>query len=257
MPNSTLDLSTVELVSTLREAPMNGSPSSQDYNDSWTESLADLASLSGFINDILIPMLNGLDGAIQSSPSATPLGLTGLYVFTDTTQTTPVFYDNLSNTSLTISQSFGVINGLVTTVQTAMTNLIVQVQALQTQLSSTNQNDVAQALQNFNTALQNLTSQSVANTQATSNNTQFIGKIQRARLTTGAVVSGTPATVDVPFPTAYPDNNYTFTVSLVDPSGLLSISQVQYHGTGLGVSVLVTSASSTNTGQLNVIAIHD
>src|SRR5271168_5379728 len=103
---SNLNLATVELVSTLRAAPQNGSPSSQDYNDSWTESLADLASLSGFINDILIPMLNGLAETIQPNPSDTPQGLTGLYVFTDTTQTTPVFYDNQSNTSLTISQSF-------------------------------------------------------------------------------------------------------------------------------------------------------
>jgi len=249
MPNSTLDLSTVELVSTLREAPMNGSPSSQDYNDSWTESLADLASLSGFINDILIPMLNGLAETIQPNPSDTPQGLTGLYVFTDTTQTTPVFYDNQSNTSLTISQSFGVISGLVTTVQTAMTNLTVQVQALQTQLSSTNQNDVAQALQNFNTSLQNLTAQSVANTQATSNNTQFIGKIQRARATTGAVVDGSPVTVYLTFPTPYGDDEYTFTVTLQDTSGDLSISEItNYDGPEVfaldGGSAMVVGASA-------------
>ena len=227
MSNSNLDLSTVELVSTLREAPMNGSPSSSDYNDSWTESLADLASLSGFINDILIPMLNGLISTIQSNPNATPLGIEGRFIYGDTTDTTALFYDSMRATSLSIADSLRVVNGIVITVQTAMTALTVQVQALQTQLSSTNQNDVAQTLQNFNTSLQNNVAQTVANTQAISSNTQQLGKIQRARATTGGVASGSPVTVYLPFPTPYTDDNYTFTATLEDPSGFLSASQFQ------------------------------
>src|SRR5271170_359851 len=159
MPNSTLNLSTVELVSTLRAAPENGATSSQDYNDSWTESLADLASLSGFINDILIPMLNGLDSTIQPTPNATPSGLEGRFIFGDTTDTTALFFDQLSDESLTIADSLRVVNGIVTAVQTMVTNLNVEIIAIQTQLSSTNQNDIAQVLQNFSAALQSLTAQ--------------------------------------------------------------------------------------------------
>jgi hypothetical protein len=169
MSNDFLDLSTVELVSTLRAAPANGSPSSQDYNDSWTEALADLASLSGFINDIMLPMLNGLDGTIQPTVNATPSGLEGRFIYGDTTDTTTLFYDALSSSSLSLADSLRVLNGIVTTVQTAVTNITVQITSLQTQLSSTNQNDIAQALQNFAASLQNVISQTTANTQAISN----------------------------------------------------------------------------------------
>ncbi len=161
-----LDLSTVELVSTLRAAPMNGSPSSQDYNDSWTEALADLAALAGFVDDILIPMLNGLISTIQPNPNAAPNGLEGRFIYADTTDSSQVFYNNLSNTSNSIADALRVIQGIIDTVQTSINNLSIEVTALQTALSSTNQNDVSQALQNFAAALQALTAQTVANTQA-------------------------------------------------------------------------------------------
>src|SRR5208337_4415032 len=163
---SNLNLSTIELVSTLRAAPLNGSPSSQDYNDSWTESLADLAALAGFIDDILIPMLNGLISTIQPNPSTPPHGLEGRFIYADTTDSSQVFYSNLSQTSNSIADAFRVIEGIIDTTQTSINTLSVEVTALQTALSSTNQNDVAQALQNFAAALQSLTAQTVANTQA-------------------------------------------------------------------------------------------
>lgn len=178
-----LDLSTVELVSTLRAAPLNGSPSSQDYNDSWTESLADLASLAGFIDDILIPMLNGLISTIQPNPNAAPNGLEGRFIYADTTDSSQVFYNNLSQTSNSIADALRVIEGIIDTTQTSINTLSVEVTALQTALSSTNQNDVAQALQNFASALQALTAQTVANTQA-------IAAISLTLMTNG-VVNGT------------------------------------------------------------------
>lgn len=165
---STLNLATVELVSTLRAAPMNGSPSSQDYNDSWTEDLADLASLAGFINDILIPMLDGLSAAIQPNPSGAPLGLEGRFIFGDTTDTTMLFFNSLSSQSLSLADSLRLIYGIIQTVQTTVQMLNVDVIGLQSQLSSTNQNDIAQALQNFAASLTALTAQVNSNTSAIS-----------------------------------------------------------------------------------------
>jgi hypothetical protein len=161
-----LDLSTVELVSTLRAAPQNGSPSSQDYNDSWTEALADLAALSGFLNDILIPMMDGLAATIMPNPNGSPSGIEGRYVFSDTSDLTPLFFDALASQPLTLADSLRIIQGVVQTIQVSIGTLNVEVTALQTQLSSTNQNDIAQALQNFAASLQSLTSQTVANTTA-------------------------------------------------------------------------------------------
>lgn len=161
-----LDLSTIELVSTLRAAPQNGSPSSQDYNDSWTEALADLAALSGFVNDIVIPLMNGLSSAILPNPNGIPSGIEGRFIFSDTTDLTPLFFDTLASTPLSLADSLRILQGIIQTVQISIGTLNVEVTALQTQLSSTNQNDIAQALQNFAASLQSLSSQTVANTTA-------------------------------------------------------------------------------------------
>lgn len=168
---ATINIPTVELVSTLRAAPVNGPTNSQDYNDSWTESLADLASLSGFINDTLLPMLNGLISTIQPVQVATPHGIEGRYIFSDTSDLTPVFFDGLTNQSLSVSDSLRILNGIISAVQTTVANLNVEVTALQTQLAATNQNDIAQALQNFAASLSNLSVQTVNNTQTIINNT--------------------------------------------------------------------------------------
>lgn len=163
-----MNIPSIELVSTIRSAPQNGSISSSDYNDSWAESLADLASLSSFVNDTLIPMLNGLSATIQSSPTATPDGIEGRYLITDTSDTTTLFYDSLSGTPLSVADSLRILQGIITNTKTLVTNLNVQVTALQTQLSSTNQNDIAQTLQNFTTSLLAVTSQVTSNSQAIS-----------------------------------------------------------------------------------------
>lgn len=166
----TLDLTTVELVSTLRQAPLNGPTNSQDFNDSQTEVLADLASISGFINDLLIPMLDGLSLAIQPINVTAPHGLEGRYIFSDTSDLTAIFFDSLSNQPLSIAESLKLLQGIIQAVQVTVANLNVEVTALQTQLSSTNQNDIAQALQNFSADLISLTAQVVANTESISNN---------------------------------------------------------------------------------------
>lgn len=160
-----LNLPTVELVSTLRAAPSNGPTNSQDYNDSWTESLADFASLSGFINDIILPILNGLSKSMQPSNLTAPNGLEGRFIFSDTTDLTNLFFDSLNNEPNTIGDSFRILQGIVTATQSSIANLNVEVTALQTQLSSTNQNDVSQALQNFAASLSALTAQVNSNTQ--------------------------------------------------------------------------------------------
>src|SRR5271170_1010854 len=225
---SNLNLATVELVSTLRAAPQNGSPSSQDYNDSWTEALADLASLSGFIDEILIPMLDGLLGTILPDPNGSPLGLEGRFIYSDTTDSTAVFFNNLSDQSLSIADSLRVIQGTVVTTQQAIATLNVEVIALQTQLSTTNQNDIAQALQNFAASLQSLTAQtqslasSVATyeTNGTSNTLQSILNI----------VAG---------------NGMTIT----NPSGgevLIAGPTLQHNGTPNSIQTLLNIAAGTN-----------
>lgn len=161
---ATLNIPTVELVSTLRAVAENGPLVSQDYNDSQAEALADLASLSGFINDFLIPMLDGLSAAIQPSQQNAPGPLEGRFIFSDSTDLSTLFFDQLSNAPNTIADSFRILQGIVNSTTAAIQNINVEITAIQTQLSSTNQNDIAQALQNFAASLQSLTEQTNANT---------------------------------------------------------------------------------------------
>jgi len=74
----TLSFPNLELVSTLRVAPLNGPPNSEDYNDGEQEKLVDLTTLLDFLNDQLMPMLNALAPAAAS-------GIEGTNIFGDST----------------------------------------------------------------------------------------------------------------------------------------------------------------------------
>ena len=57
---ATLPLTSLALVSTQRTVPLNGSPTSPDYNDDQNDGLIDLTSIVSFINGTLIPLLQVL-----------------------------------------------------------------------------------------------------------------------------------------------------------------------------------------------------
>jgi hypothetical protein len=116
-------------------------------------------------------MLNGLDATVMPNPNGSPNGLEGRYVFGDTSDLTSLFFDNLSSQPLSMADSLRILQGIILTSQSSINTLNVEVTALQSQLSSTNQNDIAQALQNFAASLSNLTSQTVSNTQTIIDNT--------------------------------------------------------------------------------------
>src|SRR5208282_1444153 len=126
-------------------------------------------------------------------------------------------------------------NGIVTTVQTAMASLSVQVQSLQTQLSSTNQNDIAQALQNFSASLQSVTAQTAANTQSIS---QFVSP---------------PAPGVVTTPVSYttkPTDGTVFYTGVMDGSQGITLTTTNV---ALGATITVKVISTNVTGSaLNI-----
>src|SRR3954468_4474929 len=150
-----LNLSTVELTSTLRTAPLNGSPSSSDYNESQRETLVDLAALADFVNNEVIPLVNALP-ATALEPSDI-IGIEGRTVWTDTSDESSLFFDALSSTPLTVADTIRILNGIVSTMSQQLTDLGVEVASLQARLASTNQNDIALALQNLSSALNQVT----------------------------------------------------------------------------------------------------
>ena len=156
---STLNIPTVELVSTIITVPFNGSPSSEDYNDANNQNLYDHSSIVNTINDSILPVLNGL-------PSGASTGLTSANLYTDTTTQTPLTYNSLANTYLTVSESLIYLQGLVNTVQTNLLSLNTQIGIINSKLSATSQNDISLALQSFQTQLQSQESQITALTAA-------------------------------------------------------------------------------------------
>lgn len=141
-----MNVDTIELVTTQRPAPLNGAPSSADYNDSMGEVLTDLASLSDFLNSIVVPMLKTL-------PEMSEPVLDGAHMFADRVSTSPLFYDSVATKPLTVADVLSRFDQIVRAMTTRVDDLAGRVKNLQTQLATTNQNDVARAIQGFNDTL--------------------------------------------------------------------------------------------------------
>jgi hypothetical protein len=161
----TLAIPTVELVSTLRTAPLNGSPSSQDYNDSAREVLSDLAAITSLLNDTICQLLDALP--TTSLSTYPPIGIEGRTIYADTSDKTALFFNSktVPGTPLVIADSLRYLQSIVLTIQMTLNNQQIQISALQSRLATTNQNDVAAALQNFAGSLTALTA-AISNLQA-------------------------------------------------------------------------------------------
>jgi ABC-type antimicrobial peptide transport system permease subunit len=138
---SNLNIDNVELSSTLRPVPLNGPPSSEDYNDSQQEMLSDLAALTSMINDTLLPLFNG-----KLPSTASDYGLEGRTLITD----------SVANAPLTVAQSLQVLQGILDNYQSQLANMGVQIQDLQARFSATNQNDVNYALQSMTGSIETI-----------------------------------------------------------------------------------------------------
>lgn len=208
MSAADLNLSTVELTSTLITAPLNGAPSSADYNDSQRSNLVDLSTIVSFINNQILPLINALPaGALL--PSTAPVGIQGSTIWTNTSDQGQLFFDSLSSTPLTIYESFNILNGILTTSSQQLIDLGVEVASLQSLLASTNQNEISLALQNLSSSLSQLTvTQSVSNTAISSLQTEIntinvtlATKITNPMTTTGDIIysssGSTPARLGI------------------------------------------------------------
>jgi hypothetical protein len=151
---ATLNIDTVELVSSLRTVGLNGAPSSQDYNDSQREYLEDLASLANTVNSFIIPLLNYLNSVDSQGED---LVLNGDTLFASSNLASALF--NSTDGPLTISQVFSKVQSILTSQQTTVTALAARVSALSTQLASTNQDDIAKAISGYSSQLQSFFNQ--------------------------------------------------------------------------------------------------
>jgi len=94
----------------LRRMPRNGSNSSEDVNDFIEQSIHDVAGVYNFINQVVIPVLNGL-GQSGTWSDVDPIinGLDGTTLMVDrdyTDTTSPYFYDSGKGRPKTIYETF-------------------------------------------------------------------------------------------------------------------------------------------------------
>lgn len=243
LSTATLNLATLQLLSMTRKVGRNGAPSSQDWNSNQSENLNDHANLAEFINTTLLPILNAL-------PLSAASGLEGATLFTSTGDKGALFYDSLTGTPLTVDQSiryvFNILNGLMSTV----TNLGVEITSLTTKLSATGQNDVAKALQGFQSGLNSVTTQI--------NRLQSASALPvTAQVATHVIAPSDTETVNIVWAAPMSNDNYTVGLSVADPSGFLQVMTYSYVVGGLGINVLVrnTDTDANHTGTINVIAV--
>jgi len=254
----TLNLSTVELTSTLRTAPLNGAPSSSDYNESQRENLVDLATIVDFVNNQIIPLVNALPSEALE-PADAPVGIEGRTIYADTSDLSALFFNSLTSTPLTLADALRVVNGIITTMKQQLIDQGVEIASLQARLASTNQNDIALALQNLSSALNQISvNQQIQNTQITEIQGAAIVHVRYGPTT---VAAGVSTNIEVDFSTPYNDDFYSVSVSLecqAGANGLVLAGAFQRVSPGIGITVPVTNFGVASADIIiHVMASHD
>lgn len=256
MSSDTLQLNSVDLVSSVRTVPQNGAPVSADYNETQRENLVDLASLAGVINNLLIPYFTALKATSAGNPPNTPvIGIEGRTVISDSSNQADIFYDAVSSTPLDIATSMTMLRAMITLLQTEMTNLDIAVQGVQSRVSSagiTNLTNVVQQLRTLYNSLNAIVSGHTIELQRLSG-------FQEVRETSVGIPPGSSLQTTVLWPVAYPDVNYTVALSLETGYATLQILSFTKLDDGTGIQVLIqnTDVSNTLTGTIHAQAQHD
>ncbi len=248
---SDLVMNSVELVSTLRTAPQNGSSSSVEYNDSQREILADLAAVVAHLNEVLSPMLTTL-------PEGAATGIEGRTVHAARVQTDPLFWSATAERYLTIAEVLSNLNSRSVSQDVSIKNVQAQLASLRTKLATTNGNDMVNSIQGFSDQVRQLALQLNSIVQASETHTNTLAGFKTARETTGAVAGGDSVEVEIDWLVPFPDNAYTVSVSVEDEDNDLIVVNFFKRSDGLGVTVVVENPSLLiRTGTVHLMAKAD
>lgn len=246
---SNLSYETLELSTSISTSPKNGPPSSDDYNENQRNVLNDLTLVSELLNSAIIPLVNSL-------LSASPVVIEGRTVVSDTTDSSPLFYNSVSDAPLSLADSLRFLQNLSNTVQQTVADLGIQVAALASTVSSSSQNNLANAVQRIQTNLSTLTTQQ----QGYTTQLQSLSALRQATsVTTDAIPPSSTLPVTLTWPSAFADDSYFVALGLNDPTGFCRILSYSVVTGGTGITVLVenTDSSSSHTPTVNALAQHN
>lgn len=249
----TLAIESIELQSTLRPMGRNGSPSSDDYNNSTKEVLSDLAAISETLNLQILPVLNALSIAAAPAQDGSTVGVQGRTVFSDTSDQSNLFYDSRNEAPLSVADSLRVIDTKVNGLQTRVDNIATSVAALRTALATTGQTDAQSALSGVYSTLDTLQQELASLQSAAGGASQSIGNRQTQTAQTDTIFPGALSTVDILWSSPFPNNNYAVSYSLQDDTGSLQILNFSYMANGAGITVRVQNKDSVNSATGYVI----
>lgn len=131
-----MQVNPIELTTTPRPVAYCGAPSSQDYNDSMSEILTDLASLSDFCNSVLVPLLAGLPEAADEVPP-----LNGRNLYSDPGNLDELFYTPGQGPK-TVAETLVLLKSRIEAAMQSIEDLSARVTFLQSRLATSNQADM-------------------------------------------------------------------------------------------------------------------
>lgn len=240
-----ISIASVELVASPRPVPRNGSPDSSDFNAFQTEVLADLAEISDFLNESILPIL-------QALPSAAATGLDGAGLYADLSKSDPLFRDNLGN-SYTVSEVFSSLAATQAALKQQMTDLAARVLSLQSRLATTQQNDLRASVQALHDSYSSLVTKMSGILGDVALQGSILAKTRKVSVDIQPVSEAGNNVVDVTFDPPFADNTYVVTLAL-ETSGGMSVQNFIKKDNGGGLVVNLLSDATSPSGILNILA---
>lgn len=241
-----INIPSIELVSTIRTAPRNGSPSTNDYNDSEREKLADLSALAILINEQILPILNAL-------PASAATGLDGANIYASRDQANALFYATEAQRFLTIAEVLINLYNRLSAGDTKIADIRAQVANLRARLATTDSNDIINSIQAFSEQVRQLTSASNALTQVADVHSTMFAAFRTVRVDTGDILQDEVVEVDVVFDPPMPNNNYTVSLMVESESASVRVLNFTKNPDGVGLTVRVHNESAvTASGTVHV-----
>jgi hypothetical protein len=182
---SNLSIPTAELVTTMRTVPKNGAPSSDDYNATNREILADLATISSILNDSILPVLNAL-------PDTAAQGLDGRAMYAGLDSANSLFYSASAARYVTVAEVLISLATADSDVLLKLNDLGARVISLQSKLASTSQNDILSSVQAFSDQVRQVQSQLATALQAIDGQAAQLANSRAAHAETGEVAASGP-----------------------------------------------------------------
>ena len=241
-----LILSSIELTSTVRTAPLNGSPSSSDFNAYCKEVVNDLAEIVGFLNESLIPVLSKL-------PAASATGLAGNTVYANTDSQDPFYQNQADGSYYTVADVLSNLSNVTNQLSRAMDDVTARVEALQTRLATTDQNDLRVSMQSLQQNVQTINESITTINSALATQVALSSKLISASVATPTLTPNQTSTVDLLWgnPILAP-----VAISLtVEGNGSLQLLSFIRKQDNTGVTATVKNTGSSNaTGTLHLLA---